>query len=204
MKEPLESLILNIRGQKVLLDADLAAIYGVETRQLNQAVKRNAARFPADLAFRLTAEQWMAWKTSGSASGPYAGALKSQIVILKQPGRGQHRKFLTMAFTEHGAIMAATVLNSPEAIKMSLFVIRAFVQMREHLAANAEILRRLAEIDRTLLQHDAALSALWRRLQPLLEAPSVAKSEDPAKEIGFHVRDASARYTVKPRRTKKP
>ena len=203
MKKALESLIFTVRGHKVLLDGDLAAIYGVETRTLNQAVKRNIARFPEDLAFRLTGEEWAALRSRLASSSEYAGALRSQIVILK-PGRGRHRKFLPMAFTEHGAIMAATVLNSSEAIKMSLFVIRAFVRMREQLAANAEILRRLAEIDRTLLKHASVLSALWKKLQPLLEPPDDQKGADSQKEIGFHVREERARYSVKRRAAKKP
>lgn len=139
----LESLILTIRNQKVLLDADLATIYGVETRVINQAVKRNADRFPEDFRFQLTREEAAALFDS-----------RSQFVTLK---RGQNIKYQPYAFTEHAAIMAATVLNSPEAVKMSVFVVRAFVQMREQLAANSAILKRLAEIDKTLLEHDPAL-----------------------------------------------
>ncbi len=127
----LESLILTIRNQKVLLDADLATIYGVETRVINQAVKRNADRFPEDFRFQLTREEAAALFDS-----------RSQFVTLK---RGQNIKYQPYAFTEHAAIMAATVLNSPEAVKMSVFVVRAFVQMREQLAANSAILKRLAE-----------------------------------------------------------
>src|SRR5437016_1172318 len=106
------SIILTIRGQRVILDADLARIYGVETRILNQAVKRNHERFPSDFLFQTTRDE---------AAG--ALALRSQIVILKT-GRGCHRKYLPVAFTEHGALMAATVLNSARAVKMSLFIIR--------------------------------------------------------------------------------
>lgn len=168
MKKPLESLILTIRNQKVLLDADLATIYGVETRVFNQAVKRNADRFPEDFRFQLTQEEAAALVAS-----------RSQFVTLK---RGQNIKYLPYAFTEHGAIMAATVLNSPEAVKMSVFVVRAFVQMREQLAANTAILKRLAEIDKTLLEHDQALSVIWRQIQPLLTPPPAP----PKPRIGFH------------------
>lgn len=104
---------------------------------------------------------------------------RSQIATLK---RGQNIKYLPYAFTEHGAIMAATVLNSPEAVKMSVFVVRAFVQMREQLAANTTILKRLAEIDKTLLEHDKALSVIWRQIQPLLMPPPAP----PKPRIGFH------------------
>ena len=170
-KEPLESLILTVRGQKVLLDADLAGIYGVPTKAFNQAVKRNVERFPEDFCFRLTAEEAEAVLRS-----------RSQFVTLK---RGQNIKYLPYAFTEHGAIMAATVLNSPEAVAMSVFVVRAFVQMRERLLANAAILKRLAEINKTLLEHDSALRIIWEKLQPLLAPPP-----DPPRRIkGFNPGD---------------
>ena len=124
--------------------------------------------------------------------------LRSQIVILKA-GRGHHRKYLPFAFTEHGALMAATVLNSPQAVKMSLFIIRAFVKMRESLAANAAILKRLAEIDRTLLLHDGALRDIYQKLRPLLEPPPAP----PKPEIGFHVKEDAVPYRIK-RRTARP
>jgi hypothetical protein len=169
MKEAtaLDSLILTIRGQKVLLDSALAAIYGVENKRLKEQVRRNASRFPEDFVFQLS-----------SAEAESHQASRSQIATLK---RGQNLKYPPYAFTEHGAIMAATVLNSPEAVKMSVFVVRAFVRMREHLALNAGILLRLAEIDKTLLEHDQALSVIWQQLQPLLQPPP----EPPQRRIGF-------------------
>jgi hypothetical protein len=160
----IEPLILALRGQRVILDADLADIYGVSTKRLNEQIKRNAARFPADFMFRLTEDE------------------KSEVVA--NCDHLQRLKFspqLPAAFTEHGAIMAATVLNSPEAVAMSVFVVRAFVLMRERLAANAEILRRLAEIDKTLLEHNGALAVIWEQLQPLLTPPP----DPPRKKIGF-------------------
>jgi hypothetical protein len=196
MKRPVDSLIVTVRGRKVLLDADLAAIYGVTTKALNQAVKRNLARFPSDLAFRLTRKEVsdLPARSSQVDEIQRVEGSRSQIVTLK---RGRNIKYLPYAFTEHGAIMAATVLKSPEAIKMSLFVIRAFVRMREQLTANAQILRRLAEIDHTLLQHDKELSDLWDRLQLLLSPPDDPDDETPQPQIGFHVREKAARYTVK-------
>ncbi len=167
MQDSLDSLILTIRSQKVRLDVDLAAIYRVETRVFNQAVKRNADRFPEDFRFQLNAEEVAALQAS-----------RSQFATLK---RGRNIKYAPYAFTEHGAIMAATVLNSPEAVKMSVFFVRAFVRMREHLAANAAILQRLAEIDKTLLEHDQALATIWRQIQPLLQPPP----EPPKRRIGF-------------------
>jgi len=189
MNEPvrIEPLILTLRGQKVILDADLAGLYGVQTKVLNQAVKRNADRFPEDLMFQLTALEWRNLKSQFVTSSfqppeeEEVGSLRSQFVTLKT-GRGQHRKYMPFAFTEHGALMAAMVLNSPEAVAMSLFVIRAFVRMREQLAANAAILKRLAEIDKTLLEHDQALGLIWEQLQPLLAPPP----DPPKRRIGFH------------------
>jgi hypothetical protein len=178
-KKPIESLILTLRDQRVILAPDLADVYGVETRALNQAVKRNAERFPEDFIFQLATGEFSVLKDAGKVSGDGRAALRSQIVIL-EPGR--HAKYPPFAFTEHGAIMAAMVLNSPEAVAMSVFVVRAFMQMREQLVANAAILKRLAEIDRTLLEHDQGLRTIWTKLQPLLAPPP-----EPAKRrIGFN------------------
>ncbi len=203
MKNPINTLIFTVRGQKVLLDADLAVIYGVPTKVFNQAVKRNADRFPEDFRFQLTADEWVSLRSQIAASRLEADGtevLRSQFVTLKAehsdaqqdaPNRSQivtgsqkHRdpRYLPYAFTEHGAIMAATVLNSPEAVKMSVYVVRAFIQMREQIAANREILKRLAEIDHSLLKHDKALQVIWSQLQPLLAPPPVPKKP----RIGFH------------------
>jgi len=173
-KKPIESLILNVRGQKVILDTDLAELYGVTTKVFNQAMKRNADRFPEDFMFQLEAQEF--------------ALLRSQIVT-SNVGRGG-RRYAPYAFTEHGAIMAATVLNSPEAVAMSVFVVRAFMQMRERLIANAAILKRLAEIDKTLLEHDSALNTIWTKLQPLLAPPP----DPPRPEIGFHIKEDAMPY----------
>jgi len=195
MKKPIDSLILTLRGQKVLLDADLAELYGVPTKVFNQAIKRNSERFPEDFHFRLSAEETEALKCQFGTSRPagadlksqsvtatpesrYNGALKSQLATSKHGGR----RTAPFAFTEHGAIMAATVLSSPEAVKMSVYVVRAFIQMREQIAANSEVLKRLAEIDKTLLKHDKGLQLLWGQLQPLLTPPPGPKKG----RIGFH------------------
>lgn len=186
---PLETLILTLRRQKVLLDADLAALYAVPTKALNQAVKRNADRFPSDFVFQLLPREMTDLRAlflTAAEQDParqYDGALRSQFVTLK-PGRGQHRKYLPYAFTEHGAIMAATVLNSPRAVSMSLYIVRTFIQMREQIAANVEVLKRLAQIDHTLLKHDKSLQIIWRELQPLLRPPP----PQPKRQIGFHSR----------------
>ena len=169
-KKPIESLIVTLRGQKVILDADLAELYDVPTKAFNQSVKRNADRFPEDFCFQLTAEE------AGTVQRS-----RSQFVTLK---RGQNFKYLPRAFTEHGAIMAATILNSPASVAMSVYVVRAFIQMREQIAANAQILKRLAEIDHKLLEHDEALGIIWHKLQPLLAPPPTAPPL-PRKRIGF-------------------
>jgi hypothetical protein len=159
------SSILTIRDQRVILAADLAKLYGTETKKLNQQIKRNFERFPRDFVFQLTAVEKVE-------------ALRSQNVTLE---KGSHHRYLPYAFTEHGAIMAANVLSSPRAVAMSVYVVRAFIQQREVLAANGAILKRLAEIDRELLQHDAALRDIYHRLQPLLQPPPDA----PRKKIDF-------------------
>ena len=184
-KPAIESLILTVRGRKVLIDADLAAIYGVPTKALNQAVKRNADRFPEDFVFQWSAGEGsdlrsqIVTSSSGQADGEHVESNRSQIVTGSQRHRDPRAR--PWAFTEHGAIMTAMILHSPEAVKMSVFVVRAFLQMREHLAANAAILKRLTEIDKTLLEHDHALRAIWGKLQPLLQPPP----EPPKPRIGF-------------------
>lgn len=175
--------ILVVRGQRILLDSDLARLYGVSVKRLNEQVRRNPTRFPDDFCFQLTASEWkhVAIQIESSAQPEsQLDFLRSQNATLKD-SRGRHRKFLPYAFTEHGALQAANVLKSPRATEMSLFVIRAFVKMREELAANAAIMKRLAEIDRTLLQHDAALRDVYRKLLPLLAPPR----EKPREKIGF-------------------
>lgn len=174
----IERLILSIRNQRVMLAGDLALIYGVETRRLNEQVRRNAARFPDDFVFQLTREEFYTLRSQNRISGDGRVALRSQNATLK---RGQHVKFPPYAFTEHGAIMAAMVLNSTQALAMSVYVVRAFVGMRTQLAANEAILRRLAEIDGTLLKHDASLRDIYRKLLPLLQPPP----ERLKRRIGF-------------------
>jgi len=166
------SLITTIRGQRVILAGDLAGLYGVETKRLNEQIRRNLERFPSDFMFQLTADEANAHKS-----------LRSQIATLNQ---GQHLKYLPYAFTEHGAIMAANVLNSPQAVAMSVYVVRAFIQQRDVLSANEAILKRLAEIDQTLLQHNSALRDIYQKLLPLLQPPP----EKPRPKIGFHERKA--------------
>jgi len=168
-------LIRTIRGQKVILDSDLARIYGVPTKRLNEQVKRNSTRFPPDFLFQLTEEE--------------ANSLRSQIATLKS-GRGQHRKFLPFVFTENGSIMAANVLNSPQAVRMSVFVIRAFVQMRELLGSTKELAKQLAALEKKLTDrlddHESAIVEVLRRLMDILDPPSLPEAEKPQRRIGFN------------------
>ncbi len=172
---PVEHLIRTIRDQRIILDTDLARVYGVPTRQLNQAIKRNLGRFPDDFAFQLEPQE--------------VAALRSQIVISK--GRGG-RRYVPIAFTEHGAIMAANVLNSPRAVQMSVFVVRAFVKMREALSQNRHLAEKLAELERRLTGrldvHEQAIVHILDEIKKLME-PLPPPPEPKRREIGFHVRD---------------
>ena len=150
--------------------------------RLNEQVRRNSDRFPADFVFQLSREEFDELKAKNVVRADGRTALRSQNAILK---RGQHAKYPPYAFTEHGAIMAGMMLKSPQAIAMSVYVVRAFTRMRERLAANAAILRRLAEIDGTLLRHDTALRDIYRKLLPLLQPPP----DPPKRPIGFHSAD---------------
>lgn len=152
--EHIENRILLVRGHKVLLDSDLAALYGVATRVLNQAVKRNPDRFPRDFMFRLSASELEAWR--------------SQFVISKPSAKMGLRR-APYAFTEHGALMAATVLNSPRAVEASLYVVRAFVRLRRLLATHRDLARRLEQHERRLARHDHAIAGLMSTIRSLRE-----------------------------------
>lgn len=183
--EPALPRIHTIRRQKVVLDAELAALFGVTTKAFNQAVRRNAGRFPEGFAFQLTGEELAILKSQNAISNPgNEPLLRSQIVTLEPSARGRHSKYLPWVFTEHGAIMSAMILRSEHAVAMSVYVVRAFVSMREQLASNLSVLRRLAEIDKKLIEHDVVLREVLERLQPLLDAPD--EDEDAKPKIGFH------------------
>jgi hypothetical protein len=187
--DPLAGRILTNRGRRGVLDADLARLYGVPTKRFNEAVRRNAARFPTDFAFQLSGPEFTAMRSQFATTSAQAVAGEGGTNVdepLEAGPRWTRRRLdnAPWAFTEHGAVMAANILRSPKAVAMSVLVVRAFVRMREVLVGNQAVLRRLAEIDRTLLEHDAALRTVWERLRPLLTPPP----ERPAKEMGFHTR----------------
>jgi len=166
--DQIEQAILLVRGQKILLDSDLAKLYGVETNALNKAVKRNSERFPEDFMFQLTAEEF--------------GALRFQIGTLKA-GRGQHRKYLPYAFTEQGIAMLSSVLRSPRAVQVNIEIMRAFVRLRHVLAASAELARRVAAHEARLGKHDKQFVEVVQYIQKLTEQPPAP----PKPRIGFHV-----------------
>ena len=160
--ERIERVILFIRGEKVMLDSDLAELYGVETKVLNQAVKRNASRFPLDFMFQLTLDE--------------LANLKSQFVTSSWGGV---RK-LPYAFTEHGALMLANVLNSERAAQTSVQVVRVFVRLRQMLVSNAELARKLAALEQ---KYDAQFKVVFDAIRQLMSPPA-----KPKREIGFHVK----------------
>src|SRR6266540_3284571 len=182
-----ESAIYLIRGQRVMLDSDLAAIYGVTTRRLNEQLRRNRSRFPDDFAFQLTAEEFKNMKSQIATS-----SLRSQFVT--SSSHGGKRK-LPWVFTEHGALMLASVLNSQIAVQASVRVVRAFVRLREMVVANAQLAVKLEELERRLDSHDEAIANLFAALRQLVELSEPTKR----REIGFHVRENSARYRVRRR-----
>ena len=165
--EGVERTILILRGRRVILDSDLAALYGVPVGIFNRAVKRNAARFPPDFVFQLTREE--------------NEALRFQIGI-SNTGRGG-RRYLPYAFTEHGAVMAASVLNSPKAAEMSVEVVRAFVRLRGFLAAHHQLAAKLEELEKKIASHDKHIVTLFDAVRSLMATP-----EKPKRQIGFQTK----------------
>jgi hypothetical protein len=166
--EQIEKAIHFIRAERVILDADLARLYGVETRALVQAVKRNLQRFPRDFTFQLSLDEFK--------------ILRSQIVISKSRGG---RRYMPYAFTEHGAIMAANVLNSKQAVRMSVFVVRAFVKLRETALRYKELAAKITELERKVGTHDHAIASTIAAIRQLMSSPA----REP-KQIGFRPKPA--------------
>ncbi|MEQ1881383.1 MAG: ORF6N domain-containing protein [Burkholderiales bacterium] len=162
----IERAILLLRGHKVLLDADLAALYEVETRVLVQAVKRNLERFPDDFMFQFAPEE--------------VESLRSQSVISKNPGRGG-RRYAPYAFTEQGVAMLSTVLNSPRAIAVNIEIMRAFVRLRELIASNKDLAAKLYQLEKKLSTHDQAITEIMHAIRQLMAPPEPAKK----RPIGF-------------------
>jgi hypothetical protein len=169
----IEQLILLIRGHKVMLDADLADLYGVETRVLLQAVKRNSNRFPTDFMFQLSAEE--------------ADSLRSQFVISKSSRGG--RRYLPYAFTEQGVAMLSSVLHSDQAVEINIQIMRAFVRLREMILSNKDLARKLDALERRLQGHDVHIRSLFEAIRQLMAPPEPKK-----RKIGFLVEEKAARY----------
>ena len=161
--EQIERVIFIIRGHRVLLDEDLAALYGVDVKVLNQAVKRNSERFPEDFMFQLDEAE--------------SAFLRSQIVTLNTPGRGRHRKYAPYAFTEQGVAMLSTVLRSPRAVQVNIEIMRAFVRLRQMLQANAELAREIAALEK---KYDAQFKVVFDAIRGLMEP-----AQKPQRKIGF-------------------
>lgn len=182
-----ESLIRCVRGQRVILDADLAQVYGVPTKRLNEAMRRNAEKFPEDFAFNVDFQEVANMRSQFATSSLHGG-----------------RRYRPWVFTEHGAIMAANVLNSPQAVQMSVFVVRAFVKMRETLAQNKELAAKLAELEQNLTDRlndqEQAIVHILGEIKKLME-PLPPDTESP-REMGFHVKEEPPAYVPKRRKKK--
>ena len=170
--ERIEQSILLIRGLKVMLDADLAVLYGVTTKALNQAVKRNIKRFPLDFMFQLNEKEYT--------------ALRSQFVTLKR-GRGQHRKYLPYAFTEQGVAMLSSVINSERAILVNIEIMRAFVRLRKMLASNVALARKLTALEK---KYDEQFKVVFDAIRALM----TPKADRSRKKIGFQAKESLAAY----------
>ena len=170
----IEQAILLVRGQKVMLDRDLAALYGVQTRNLNKAVKRNISRFPRDFMFQLTPEEAANLMFQTGTSSAHGGRRKP-----------------VSAFTEQGVAMLSSVLRSPRAAQVNVAIMRAFVRLRETLALHKDLARKLAELERKIEGHDTHIHALFETIRQLMAPP-----EPPRKPIGFHVKERIATYGV--------
>ena len=195
--ERIDNAILEIRGRKVMLSHDLAALYGVSTKAFNQAVKRNVERFPEDFMFQLTREEAQALRSQSVTSNEAAS--RSQTVTLDEAGlrsqfatlkRGKHHKYRPYAFTEHGAVMAATILNSPRAIEVSVFVVRAFVRLSRVAADQRQFALKLAELESKLASHDKNFQVVFAAIKQLMQPPEPKK-----KRIGFITDDGRSGQT---------
>ena len=174
--ERIETYIYLIRGQKVMLDSDLAELYGVETKVLNKAVKRNVGRFPEDFMIQLSYQEVTRLRFQNGTS---------------KTGRGGSR-YLPFAFTEQGVAMLSGVLTSPRAIRVNIEIMRAFIRLRQLLASHKELARKLTELEGHLRDHDEQIQAIFDALRQLMTLP-----EAPRKKIGFHAREKHPRYMAK-------
>ena len=194
---PAEQIAIRIRhfrGEKVLLDSDLAALYGVETRVLNQAVRRNADRFPADFMFQLTSEETEALSQLVTSYGAGHDVSNSSQTVMSS-GKYRGKRYRPYAFTEQGVAMLSSVLNSESAVKMNIAIMRAFVQLRRALETNRELARKFSELERRVGKHDEEIAAILEAIRQLIAPP-----EKPRRQIGFHVQERAPGYRTTSRR----
>ena len=180
----IDNLIREIRGQKVVLDSDLARVYGVTTKRLNEQFRRNRSRFPKDFAFQLTAEEAVNLRSQNATASATPGSMRSQNATASK----RNVRYRPYVFTEHGALQAANVLNSARAVQMSVFVIRAFVKMRETLLGTRQLAKKLATLEKQLTgrldSHEAAIVHVLQELMLILNPPPVPPLP-PKPRIGF-------------------
>lgn len=183
--ERIQRAIYLLRGEKVILDRDLAILYGVTTGNLNKAVKRNHGRFPSDFMFQITTEEAANLRFQiGSSSSGYGG-----------------RRYFPYAFTEQGVAMLSSVLRSERAVQVNIAIVRAFVQLRQVLKNHADLASKLADLERRIEGHDTAIRSLFDAMRQLMNP---AGPESPAKEIGFHVKEEALPYRVEGKNVKHP
>jgi hypothetical protein len=175
--ERIQRAIFLVRGEKVMLDADLAVLYGVTTGNLNKAVQRNRSRFPGDFMFQLTAEE--------------TDNLRFQIGISSSYGG---RRYLPHAFTEQGVAMLSSVLRSERSVQVNIAIMRAFVQLRQVLGSHAELARKLVELERRIEGHDEAIRSIFEAIRQIMAPPA---ADQPAREIGFHAKEDAAPYRAR-------
>jgi len=180
--EQIEAKILLIRGQKVMLDSDLASLYGVSTKRLNEQVKRNRHRFPVDFMFQLSVEETENLRSQFATTSAFSPAVSVNLTSQNATSSGGHggRRYRPYAFTEHGAVMLASVLNSKIAVEASIQVVRAFVRLRQVLATHKELAAKLAELEARIEGHDENITALFEAIRQLMTPPA-----KPRKPIGF-------------------
>ncbi|TAK66774.1 MAG: ORF6N domain-containing protein [Bacteroidetes bacterium] len=177
--ETIEKKIFLIRGQKVMLDKDLAELYGVTTKRLNEQVRRNVTRFPDDFMFQLSEHEYE--------------SLRSHFATLKK-GRGKHRKYLPLVFTEQGVAMLSSVLNSERAITVNVAIMRAFVRLRDLLSSNKELARKLEELEK---KYDYQFKIVFDAIRKLMNPLEKPVPEKPKRAIGFEIKEPVVKYRAR-------
>jgi hypothetical protein len=174
--EEMAPMVHFIRGKRVMLDSDLAKIYGVETKRLKEQFNRNQDRFPESFAFVITRQEFANLRSQFATSSSHGGS-----------------RYMPIAFTEHGTVMLASILNSKRAVEMSIFVVQAFIRMREMVIGNKQLAKKLAELEERVNDNDETIANLFEAIRQLVE-PETPKTE---REMGFHIKEKSTRYRTR-------